>query len=271
MLLLFLYFASLGFCRSATFDNAGPQAIKELIDSDFNSFEPVQIVDETLLVRVLVQNGTSALGCVSSGCGANDAKLPDLDRRQYVEIDEDTKCGLDHNFVQLGVQLLYNSWGSHSDGPARRITCRVYSPENMRDTETTEPLTIMCQNGGVCRQDGVRQTRFGDEKPSTDCVLSSTITSWVIKTRELGEKCSAKFRYSSAGAAGTSVKFHIWAWDMSTGLFVQLKWIYLKINSAYVKSAFDISDWTISYTGIKSTDIIETCGTGWGNDPDLEV
>lgn len=242
----------------------------ELIDSDFNSSQSVQIVDETLLVRVLVQNGTLELGCGSSGCDANDPKLPDLDRRQYIENDEDIKCGVDHDFAQEGVQLLFNSWGSVCAGPARLITCRLYEPLMVEPRETDLSL-IYCPEGFVCRQDGVRQTRFGDEKPITDCVLSSAISTWVIKKRELGEKCSIKFRYPSAGSSGKAVSFHLWAWDVSTGLFTELRWMYLKINGAYVKSATRISDWTVSYSSVKSTDNIELCGTTWGDNPELRL
>lgn len=267
MLLLFLYFAFLGFCRSATFDDAGPHAIMELIDSDFNSAESVQIVNETLLVEVLVQNGTSA------GYGANDTKLPDLDRREYVEIDEDTKCGVDHNFVSLGTQLLFNSRGSRCAGRARLVTCRVWSPPEYlvnHEAAYIETSTLWCAQGHVCRQDGARKTRFGDEKPRTDCVLAGEISTWVITTRQLGEKCSPKFRFAQAGG-GSGVKFHLWAWNMSTGVFAQLKWMYLKINGVYVKSAAQISDWTVYYYSIKSTDTLELCGTAWGNDFNLEL
>jgi hypothetical protein len=62
----------------------------EFINADLDS-ELVQIANETLLVEVLVQNGPSELGCGSSGCDANNAKLPGLDRRQYVENDEEQK------------------------------------------------------------------------------------------------------------------------------------------------------------------------------------
>ncbi|KAH8765746.1 hypothetical protein BGZ57DRAFT_857090 [Hyaloscypha finlandica] len=139
MVLLFLYFAFLSICRSATFDTTGTQSIMEFINSDLDS-ELVQIANETPLFEVLVQNGPSELGRGSSGCDANNAKLPGLDRRQYVENDEDQKCGADHNFVQLGTQLYMNAWGSHCNGDGvsnRHITCRIWSPDFMVDPTDT--------------------------------------------------------------------------------------------------------------------------------------
>ena len=108
--------------------------------------------------------------------------------------------------------------------------------------------------------------------PRTDCVRDNEITSWIVKARQLGEKCSRKFRYPGlVSPERDKVKFHIWSWDVSVGKFDELKWMYLKINGAYLESAAAISDWTFFYNGIKSTDDIETCGTAWANSPDLEL
>jgi hypothetical protein len=141
----------------------------------------------------------------------------------------------------------------------------------MVDAAETWQSTIPCQSGYVCRQLGEQQTRFGDEKARTDCVLSGAIRTWAITARQLGEKCSLKFRYPSARAGGSVVRFHIWAWDLTSGLFVKVKWMYLKINGAYVKSATGICDWTFTYAGVTDLDDIELCDTAWLDNPALEL
>lgn len=141
----------------------------------------------------------------------------------------------------------------------------------MVDPTDTWQSTLVCEPGYVCRQLGEQRTRFRDQKARTDCVLSGAIRTWVITARELGEKCSSKFRYPSAGAGGSVVRFHIWAWDITSGLFVKLKWMYLKVNGAYVKSATGISDWTFTYASVTNTDNIELCGTALLDNPALEL
>jgi hypothetical protein len=47
--------------------------------------------------------------------------------------------------------------------------------------------------------------------------------------------------------------------------------MYLKINGAYVRSASGISDWTFTWSGIKSSDVLELCGTAKDNNPELEL
>lgn len=239
--------------------DSGPYSMMEFVDA-YSPSPPVPFSEEEL-IKVMSQNGSSP-----PSFGTDDLQLL---RRQYVENDEDIKCA-EHDENVMGSDVLHTSWGTVCGGPVRRITCRVYEPEFMVNPQDTVTSLLYCPDGFVCRQDGVRTTRFGDMKPTTSCVLSGQIVSWVIKTRELGEKCSVKFGLPSAGG-GKTVKFHTWAWNDSTGLFTELKWMYVKVNGAYVRSVTRVSDWTISYDGIKSSDALELCGTAWPDTPELEL
>jgi hypothetical protein len=273
MLLLLLFFASLGFCQTATLSNRRTLTMK-FIDSDFETSLPVQSVNETELLRVLAQNdGTSKPGCESLGCDGNNAQLPpDLDHRDYVENEEDAKCRTTFDFESLGDLVKHTNVGSVCADTSRVISCRIYTPQDLVDPKEIKITTLACLPGYACHQDGVRLTRFGDRKPTTHCVLNREISSWVIQRSHLGEKCSRKFSYSEIEAGQTApVEFHLWSWNTASGLFEQLKWMYLKINGAYVRSASGISDWTFTWSGIKSSDILELCGTAKLNSPELEL
>ncbi|TDZ38879.1 hypothetical protein C8035_v006874 [Colletotrichum spinosum] len=178
----------------------------------------------------------------------------------YNEIDEDTKCH-EHDGPNAhgGSDIFhYNSYGSVCAGSNRQITCRPYTPAYAQFYPTLQS-TIPCQTGYVCRQNGFRQTRFGDSKPYTTCVFNSALKTWVVGGREIGEKCCQKFKIPSAGG-GKTVRFHEWAVNAATGIYKQVEKMYVKVNMAYYKSiSGPVSDWTGDVGGIKATDDLELC------------
>ncbi|WQF88061.1 hypothetical protein CDEST_13075 [Colletotrichum destructivum] len=183
-----------------------------------------------------------------------------LQRQVFNENDEDVKCH-EHDHLhppQNRETVRYNSYGSTCQGNIRVITCRPYDPPWAMFLPTMRSQ-IGCDKNYVCRQNGVRRTRFGTAmRPTTSCVQNPSLKVWVVGGREIGEKCCSKFTLQPAGT-GRTVRFHEWAFNAVTGLYKQVKWMYVKVNGAYYKSAQTISDWTIEVPGIKGTDNLELC------------
>ncbi|TDZ39202.1 hypothetical protein C8035_v006263 [Colletotrichum spinosum] len=221
------------------------------------------------LVEVLAHNGSRVIDHTSTVSLNVDGTSPDIRilPRQYQSSDEDIKCQDDHDRSlppANRVILVYYAWGSICQDATRVITCRFYEPEFLRGVDRPDLLShIVCPKGQVCRQDGARQTKFGDPRPRTTCVPVPTIKQ--IFLRELKEAC-LRFPLPSTGNK-KRIRVHEWAFVPISGLYRQVKWMYLKVNGAYVKSAQFISDWTVELSGVASSDNFEVCAFPQTGDP----
>ncbi|KAK0121461.1 hypothetical protein ONS95_009755 [Cadophora gregata] len=210
----------------------------------------------------MTQNGTDIIENKPCSWPPVDMNASPFERRDWVANDEDHACAeLDHMIGQQHVR--FASWGAVCRGTRRRIRCRAYTPDFMNDPEDTIVAFPDCTGVYTCREEPLRLTTFGDEKPSTSCVVTKQLSTWSINKGLIGEKCLNKFRYPSAGTVGKSVRFHTWAWDQDTGIYTELKWMYIKVNGAYVRSTTRVSNWTVTYGGIKDKDVLGFCGTPW--------
>nr|QNA42592.1 secreted in xylem 13 [Fusarium oxysporum f. sp. pisi]BDB04140.1 secreted in xylem 13 [Fusarium oxysporum f. sp. pisi]BDB04141.1 secreted in xylem 13 [Fusarium oxysporum f. sp. pisi]BDB04142.1 secreted in xylem 13 [Fusarium oxysporum f. sp. pisi]BDB04143.1 secreted in xylem 13 [Fusarium oxysporum f. sp. pisi] len=261
--LLFSWFSyCLGELEVSDLSDQPPSVENTYRDQAFNEEELLKVVDELSVKltnhteRTLVseaalqrrQNGQYPNGVCPRG------------GRFYFDIDEDTSCNAKWGIATAHETRTFGSTGSVCAGPFRRITCACcFTTYPITDNDVPRMDGIYCPKWEVCKQEPQRWSKWGKLVPHTSCVQAKKLTEILIATKKVVKEYCTPKRWLPSTGKGKNAKFHAWAYNYSTGQLTKLKWMYLKLDGQYAKSASGISEWGLTYS-VNEHNAIELCG-----------
>nr|ALQ80836.1 secreted in xylem 13 [Fusarium oxysporum] len=225
--LLFSWFSyCLGELEVSDLSDQPPSVENTYRDQAFNEEELLKVVDE--LSVELTNHTERALVSEAALQRRQDDEHPNgpcpRGGSLYVDSDEDRSCNAKWGIQTDNDVRTFGSTGSVCAGTFRRITCAC--------CYTMHPITD------------------NNAKKLTEILIA---TKKVVK-----EYCTPK-RWLPSTGKGKNAKFHTWAYNYSTGQLTKLKWMYLKLDGQYAKSASGISEWGLTYS-VNEHNAIELCG-----------
>ncbi|XP_014558811.1 hypothetical protein COCVIDRAFT_35860 [Bipolaris victoriae FI3] len=187
----------------------------------------------------------------------------------YAESADDILCNQKHRTATLS----YASRRSLcSNGGRRIIECQLCYGLGVAFPSAIYVEYQTCGGTKTCAQGEERYNRWGRREPFSNCVPTDTIFRAIIaKGSALREYCTSKFTFSSAGGGkGRNFAFKSRLYNSDTGDREPAKWMYLKIDGAYARSAQSVEDWSTTFE-INQNDKVEMCAYPFDTGMNLEL